>query len=125
MSNVDDLLETSRRTLEEARYLREGGYHEGSLSRAYYAMFYAAEAALLTVDVTASTHSGVHTMFGKHFVKTGALPAALGKHLGEAFRKRQSADYGAAEKAPADAREALKKATEFIERIEAHLHEQP
>jgi len=119
---ADGFIEKARRSLEAARVLHEKGFHEDSLSRAYYAMFYAAEAALLTEGVTASTHSGVHAMFGKHFIKTGMLPEELSAHLGQVFEARQSADYAAAEKAPAETREALEKAEGFVAAVEAHLH---
>lgn len=123
MSEVGHLLQKSRRTLEEARHLWKNGYDDGSISRAYYAMFHAAEAALLTENVTVSTHSGVHQMFGKYFIKTGALPEQLSTHLGQVFEARQSADYGNIRPAQEEAEEALQKATSFVEQIETHLGE--
>lgn len=123
MSEVEDLLQKSRRTLEEAQHLWKNGYYDGSISRAYYAMFHAAEAALLAEDITASTHSGVHRMFGKHFIKTGVLPTQLSAHLGQVFETRQLADYGNTRLGQEEAEEALRKAAVFIERIEALLQE--
>lgn len=121
MSEVEELLQKSRRTLEEAQHLWKGEYYDGSISRAYYAMFHAAEAALLAEDITTSTHSGVHRMFAKHFIKTDVLPVQLSAYLGQVFEARQSADYGDARLAQEEAEEALQKATAFVEQIEAHL----
>lgn len=124
MSEVENLLQKSRHTLEEARHLWKSEYYDGSISGAYYAMFHAAGAALLAEDITVSTHSGVHRMFGKHFIKTGMLPAQLSTHLGQVLEARQSADYGSAEKAREDAEEALKKAAALFKQVEHHLREQ-
>nr|HDO81534.1 HEPN domain-containing protein [Candidatus Bathyarchaeota archaeon] len=39
----------------------------------YYAMFYSTEAILLTNNLKASSHKGVISLFGGHFIKTGKL----------------------------------------------------
>lgn len=48
MSEVNSLLERSRRYLKSAELLLEEGDYESSVSRTYYAMFYSVEALLLT-----------------------------------------------------------------------------
>ncbi len=58
-----------------------------------YAMFYVAEAALLTKNLSFSSHKGVISSFGEHFVKTGVFPKEMGKELNRAFEKRQVGDY--------------------------------
>jgi uncharacterized protein (UPF0332 family) len=42
----------------------------GAVNRAYYAIFYAALAILLTKDLGSSKHSGVLSLFDREFVKT-------------------------------------------------------
>ncbi len=123
MKEADELLQKAHRSLAATRHLLEGGFHGESASRSYYAMFYAAEAALLSEGITASTHSGVHRMFGKHFIKTGVLPAQLSTHLGQVFKARQSADYGNAQTVRENAAEAMQKAASFVEHVEAYLRE--
>ncbi len=68
---------------------------EAAISRAYYAAFYAAMAALLSVGEAPKTHSGTLQRFRLHFIKTGRLPLSLGDVLTYAFDARQRADYEA------------------------------
>lgn len=46
-------------------------------SRAYYAMFYLAQAVLLSDGMAFSKHSAAIGAFGEHFVKPGHLAASL------------------------------------------------
>ena len=62
-------------------------------SRAYYAAFYAMEAALLTQGVACSTHGGVLTTFSMSYIKTGMLPSEFGAKAARLFRERQIGDY--------------------------------
>ena len=41
-------------------------------------MFFLAEAVLLTKGLRASSHKGVISLFGKHFVKTGIFEKGIG-----------------------------------------------
>lgn len=122
-NEVDALQAKARRTMAEAQHLFESGFYEGSISRAYYAMFHAAEAVLLDIGITTSTHKGVHTMFGKHFVRAERFPSQLGRDLTDVFEARQSADYGNVRSAAEDAKEALQKASSFVDHIESYLRE--
>lgn len=80
--------------LEEARVLLAAGKPNGAVSRAYYAMFHTAEAALLVqLGLEFSSHAAVQAAFGKHFVKTGRLPRRLHRLLTKALEARQEADY--------------------------------
>ena len=56
-------------------------------------MFYAVEAVLLTKGHSFSSHKGVISAFGEHFVKTGVFPKEMGRELNRAFEKRQIGDY--------------------------------
>jgi len=58
-----------------------------------YAMFYVAEALLLSRGLAFSKHSAVIAAFGKEFAKEGVLPAELHAHLREASDARNVADY--------------------------------
>jgi len=66
---------------------------ESSVSRTYYAMFFAAEALLLSKGLSFSSHRGVLSAFGEHFDKTGVMPSEMGRELKRAFSKRQLGDY--------------------------------
>jgi len=93
-----------------------------AISRAYYAMFYSVSAALASVGVARSKHSGVISAFRQHFIKTGLIEPEFGDILGVSFDARQESDY---DLIPAIDRElALKRledARRFVERIETHL----
>jgi uncharacterized protein len=104
--------------LRAARTLFAEDLHEDSVSRAYYAMFHAASALLLTKGLSTSKHKGVLSLFDLHFVK----PAILGKELSAwirgAFKARQEADYDAEAVDPrASAAAALANAEAFLRQV--------
>ncbi len=117
------LLRDARRNVRVATDLltREDAF-DIAASRAYYAMFYAAEAALLSLSLSFSSHSGVVSAFGREFAKTERLPRELHGYLRRAFDLRQSADYGAglSVSEPA-ARGVVENAAQFIAAIEEYL----
>ena len=83
-------------------------------ARAYYAMFYVAEALLAERDLRFSKHAGVHSAFGEHFAKAGLLDAKYHRWLIDAFDRRIAADYGVrAEITADDARALIEHAKEF------------
>lgn len=93
-------------------------------SRAYYAAFYAMEAALLTRNVTCSTHGGVLTAFSERFVKTGPLPSEFGSRAARLFRERQIGDYEFdVSVTKMDAEQDLCAAADMVEAIAALLQE--
>lgn len=80
-------------SLKEAECLASNGMYSGAVNRLYYACYYAVCALLLVNDVQASTHSGVKTMFGLKFVRTGKVELCHGKFFSEIFDQRHSSDY--------------------------------
>jgi len=93
VNEVQSLITRAEKYLATAELLIEQQDLESSVSRAYYAMFFCAEALLLTRSLSFSSHRGIISAFGEHFVKTGILPKELGRALNRAFDKRQLADY--------------------------------
>jgi uncharacterized protein (UPF0332 family) len=87
------LLTKARRTIQSARLLLADGDYDGAVSRAYYAMFYVAEALLLSKGLTFSKHSAVISAFGKEFAKTGTIPAEYHRYLADAQEARNTGDY--------------------------------
>jgi uncharacterized protein (UPF0332 family) len=86
------------RTLLAARLLLDTGDSEGACNRAYYAMYYAAQAALLAAGIAEpdngyKTHQGLIGEFGKHLILVGKLDHALGRSINKVQRLRQLADY--------------------------------
>lgn len=88
-----DLIAKARNDLEEARLLLREGHSDGAVSRAYYAMFNAAQAALLSRGNARSKHRGVLAAFSLHFVLSGQVAKELHQALEAAYEKRLLADY--------------------------------
>jgi len=93
MTEIDSLVKRAKRYIKSAELLLNDKDYESSVSRTYYAMFYVAQAALLTKNLSFSSHKGVISAFGKHFIKTEIFPKEMGRELNRAFEKRQIGDY--------------------------------
>ena len=66
-------IEKSRKKLDAGKTLLREGFIDDAISRAYYSMFHAASAVLLSEGITVESHSALKTMFGLHFIKTGRI----------------------------------------------------
>lgn len=122
MKEIESLIERSMRYLKSAEMLLNEGDYESSVSRTYYAMFYSAQAMLLTRNLSFSSHKGVISVFGEHFIKTGIFPREMGRELNRAFEKRQIGDYEYTFViSKEEAEEVLKNGKEFVEKIVQHL----
>lgn len=118
MKEIKSLIERAEKYLKSAEILLREGDYESSVSRTYYAMLYSAQAVLLTKGLSFSSHKGVISAFGQHFVKTGILAKELGRELNRAFEKRQIGDYGHTFAiSEAEAEEILKSGELFIKEI--------
>lgn len=124
MKEIKSLIERAEKYLRSAEILLEEEDYESSVSRTYYAMFYSAQAMLLTKNLSFSSHKGVISTFGEHFVKTGIFPKEMGKELNRAFEKRQLGDYEYTFViSKTEAEEMLKSGKKFVEKIVQHLKE--
>jgi len=119
---IKALIVKAERSLRAARDLLKLGYYDFSISRAYYSMFYCAEALLLTKDLRFSKHSAVIAYFGKEFIKKGLMPKELYKYLVEAFNERQKGDYEV-EIMPSkeEAEDMIRKAEIFLRKTKEYL----
>lgn len=105
-----------------ARLLLDAGDADGACSRAYYAMFDAACAALLVSGVgVGKTHKGVLNAFSNCLVKNGPLPKEIGRLLKYAETFRYVADYGNDSVELSDAQDMVKQAGVFIENIQTQF----
>jgi uncharacterized protein (UPF0332 family) len=89
------LITKANRSLNAAKNLATDGDYDFSVSRAYYAMFYIAQALLLAKQLTFSTHSGVINAFGLQFIKSQEIPHEYHRALIAAERLRLQGDYDA------------------------------
>ena len=121
---IKSLMEKSDRYLHSAALLRDAEDFDSAASRLYYAMFYCAEALLLTKELSFSKHRGVIAGFGQHFVKTGTLPAEMHQWLREAFDKRQLGDYASPSALEEeDALDLQEKAEQFVQQTKTFLEQ--
>ena len=123
-SETDDLMRRARRDLEAVRLLMEREFYDLAAARCYYAMFYAAEAALLSRGIARSRHQGVIAAFNEQFVNTGLMPGILPAMLPSAFEQRNEADYGSEPVPEERARGLLQDAERFVEAVEGLLGRQ-
>jgi uncharacterized protein (UPF0332 family) len=90
--SVDDLLAKADSRLTAAARDVDAGDVERSLSASYYAMFYAASAALEKVGVSRAKHSAIIAAFGEQFAKTKWVDARYHAMLLGGFALRSAAD---------------------------------
>ncbi len=112
-------LQKSRENLKTADILIKAGMYGDSLSRSYYAIFTAARALLALKQLDSKKHSGVISLFNRHYVKTGIVDRTIGKELNKARLRRESSDY--AEFYLVDKKEAVNQfetAKRFIDAVE-------
>jgi len=90
---IRHLMEKARRSVRSAGNLIEDGHLDFAIARAYYAMFYAAQAALLAHGINRAKHSAVIAAVGEAFVKTGKFDRAHHQALHRAFLDYSKAEY--------------------------------
>lgn len=119
---ISALLKKARRSLGASKDLMERGDYDFAISRAYYSMFYCAEALLLSKDLKFSKHSAVISFFGREFIKSGLLSKELYGHLLKGFRERQIGDYEALNlPILEDSQEICREAEIFLEATKIYL----
>ncbi len=107
-------MEGARERLDAARRNLEGGLPFVALGLAYYAMLYAARAALSEEDLYAKTHSGSWTLFSDTFVRSSRFPADLVSPVQGIRERREGADYEAQNPTSEQAESDLRAAERFV-----------
>lgn len=116
-------LDQARETLVDAQVLYDNDRRPASVvNRAYYAMFYAALALMVTVGKSSSKHIGVIAFFDSEFVRKNIFPKEMSRMLHEAFEARQEGDYQNPDAIDREkAAEILEAAGEFLKVVEEKL----
>ena len=110
------LLRKADTSLQAAKLLAAQGYYEIAVSRAYYTMFYIAQALLLGEGLAFSKHSAVIAAFGQHFTRTGRVPVEFHRYLIKAGEERNTGDYDLEPNLTlADAERQIARARQFVE----------
>jgi uncharacterized protein (UPF0332 family) len=92
-ANQEGLLTKARRSLAAARRLAADGDLDFAVSRAYYSMFYTAQAFLLGRGLRFSKHSAVIAAFGQEFAKDDEALREFHHGIIEAQDARNAGDY--------------------------------
>jgi uncharacterized protein (UPF0332 family) len=87
----------ARQNLTVAEWCYQQGHYDACCNRAYYAMYHAAIAVLASEGVTPTQaqidHGWVQSQFVTHFCNRQKIFPAFRKHLQEAQKMRDLADY--------------------------------
>ena len=95
MPNASDRLFSKAQTyLRSAAVLYELEDFDSCVSRAYFAMFYAAQALLMHENGSLPSQQGIRTAFKNTFVDTGQMPPHASNVLNQAYDLQEMADYG-------------------------------
>ena len=119
------LLDRAQDAIEAADILLTNEKVDIAAGRAYYAMFFTAEALLNELDLHFNKHSAVHAAFGKHFAKTNLLDPKFHRWLMNSFDKRLVGDYGVEASLQMDiVASMIQQAQEFLEAAKKYLGEE-
>ena len=111
--------------IEAAEALLNVDKAEFAAGRAYYAMFYVAEALLYNeFDLKFSQHGQVIAAYGKNFAKTKVLDPKFHRWMIDVFDKRITGDYGVDTGIEDDiVATMINQAREFLEAAQKYLKE--
>ena len=124
-TDLQALINKAKDSLGAARSLIRDGYHDFAASRAYYAMFYVAEAMLMSLGQSYNKHSAVISAFGREYAKTGLVDSKYHRWLIDAQDFRNIGDYGIdVHISKDDAESACQWADQFIKHAENILIDQ-
>jgi uncharacterized protein (UPF0332 family) len=116
------LLDKAIDTIESAELLLDHGKTDVAAGRAYYVLFYIAEALLNEKGLQFSKHGDVIGAYGKQFSKTKLLDQKFHRWLIEGFDTRLIGDYHVDTKIEMDAvADMINQAREFLEAAQEYL----
>ena len=116
-------LTLSKQAVTSAPVLLDADDTDGACNRAYYAMFNAANAALIASgdSPTPKSHVALLRLFSLKLIKTGALPDTLGRSLHNVQNLRHVADYQLSTVDPGGAESAIADAHNFIDAVQDYI----
>lgn len=114
-------LKQAEDTLKDAdKMIRDNLTPRSIINRAYYAMFYAVLALFIKseLDIKTAKHAGVISIFDKEYIITERIEKNYSKMLHRVFKMRLEGDYKDLDSVSFDdARNSVKSAGDFLERI--------
>ena len=122
MNAVKEEIKLAVEMLNDAQLMYTNKRLKSTVNRAYYAMFHATKAALLSRGTDCQSHAGALNRFGEHFIKKGLLDERFAKILHRAYRLREKSDYSPAFTIEtAEVEKLIKEAKEFVKAIKSLL----
>jgi uncharacterized protein (UPF0332 family) len=111
--------------LKAAHVMLDNDFYTSAINRAYYAIFYAANALLTTKGMSLGKHTRAIGTFRQYFIKTGVFLPEYSQIYGRAMEDRHESDYDmGAEITWEDAGENLVGAERFVQEMEQWLKKQ-
>lgn len=117
----EEMIDSAGTRLKGARHALAAGDLDLAVSAAYYAMLYAARAALSEHEEHARRHGGTWGLFHRRFVATGAFDQSLHSLAQQAQEAREGADYEAKTPPAEEAKRYVSGAADFIAAVEDML----
>ena len=114
-------LERALESLQAAELCLEAQLVNSAVSRAYYAMFQAAQVALEAAGVARAqwSHPALQAAFTTELIhRRKAFPAVFRDHLSVGLGVRQAADYGRAGVSRRVAQRMVRRATAFVSTVQ-------
>lgn len=116
------LLDKALDSIEVAEGILEMNKPDMAAGRAYYAMFYVAEALLYEKGLEFNTHGQVIGAYGKEFAKTKELDPKFHRSLRAGFDARISGDYDVDTNITNEfVADMINQAREFLEAAQEYL----
>lgn len=121
MDEIELRIKKAERLLRDAEKEFEMGLYERCCSTAYYAMFHAAKAMILSIDEDSKTHRGTIYLIWKNREKLKLSEDDCAK-LSRAFDLREESDYGIFREISKDlAEDILRDAKDFVQKAKMLL----
>ena len=118
-------IENAHEMLKAAHLMLDNDFYTSTINRAYYAIFYAANALLATKKMSQGKHTRVISAFRQHFIKTGVFLPEFSQIYGRALEDRHESDYEMGTEITREVAEAnLVGAERFVQEIEQWLKKQ-
>lgn len=122
MERINPLMLKAQKYLQSAAVLLELEDYDSCASRAYFAMFFSAQAMLLHAGYELPSTRGIRTAFNQAFIDTGKLPERAGQSLNRAAELHEVADYSHRFAVPRqEAERLLQEAEAFVHTMARHV----
>lgn len=122
IKKLGTMMAKARKSFVLAQEHHAKGLYDEAASRAYYAVFHAMQAVLLTKELAFSKHSGVKEGFNREFIHAGTFPKEFHAIMERLFRDRNIGDYSYDKSVDAEESERdIRDAEKVLKAIAGHL----